>query len=230
MSNIVYKQLKRVYTTVGKLEFKNIQKTIKSFSNGKELSFLDAGSGLCTVPVYFSSKYPNMKFFCVDINDDLVALAKSYHFNAYKSNVLNLPFDDNTFDIVHCSHVIEHLRYPEVVEAIHELFRVCKKDGCVIIRTPLRVNHRFYNDIDHIRPYPPDSIINYFTNPQQQKVGIYTIEEVKRWFTRVYFEFDPNRYPYGFVRIINQLLKLSWLFIRFPFARPNNYGIVLKKK
>jgi ubiquinone/menaquinone biosynthesis C-methylase UbiE len=230
MSNFIKRQLEQVYTTVGQIEFKHIQRIIDLQKDKNEISFLDAGSGFCTVPIYFSKKNKNIRFSCVDLNDDLVELAKSHQFNAFKSNVLELPFEDNSFDIVHCSHVIEHLRYPEVIDAIHELFRVCKPDGMVIIRTPLRVNHRFYNDIDHIRPYPPDAILNYFKNQQQQRVGTFQVEELTRWYTRVYYEFDPNRHPYAIVKIINQLMKLSWLFVRFPFARPNNYGIVLKKK
>ncbi|MBN1252135.1 MAG: class I SAM-dependent methyltransferase [Bacteroidales bacterium] len=231
MSNFLKKQIEKVYIKSGEIEFKKIQKTIDKFNIEKEnLSVLDVGSGLCIFPLYFSKKNNKLKFSCVDINQELVELAKSHNFEAYKSNILNLPFDDNSFDIVHCSHVIEHLKYPDVINAINELFRVCKKNGIVIIRTPLRVNHRFYNDIDHIRPYPPDAIINFFNNEQQQQKGKIEIKEIKRWYTRVYFEFDYNRFPFKIVKSVNQFLKLMWLFINFPIDRPNNYGIVFKKK
>jgi len=45
-----------------------------------------------------------------------------------------LPYDDNKFDIVWCSEVIEHLRNP--AEAIQEMLRVTKPGGYLLLTTP----------------------------------------------------------------------------------------------
>lgn len=140
-----------------------------------------------------------------------------------------MSYDGDIFDVVHCSHVIEHLPYPQVIHALDELVRVCKNNGLIIIRSPLWVNHRFYNDIDHFRPYPPQSILNYFSNQQQQKVSRYKVKEVTRWYTKIYYEINPYLCDYKIVKYINLLLQLSWFLFNFPKDRPNNYGIVLRK-
>jgi len=45
-----------------------------------------------------------------------------------------LPFNDNTFDLIWCSEVIEHLINPQ--NAIKEFLRVTRPDGVLILTTP----------------------------------------------------------------------------------------------
>ncbi len=51
-------------------------------------------------------------------------------------SILEIPFDENTFDIVVSSEVIEHT--PDPGKAIHELFRVLKPGGILILSVPNR--------------------------------------------------------------------------------------------
>lgn len=46
----------------------------------------------------------------------------------------NLPFDDDIFDVVVCSEVIEHLFNP--IEALEEIRRVLKPEGFLVLTTP----------------------------------------------------------------------------------------------
>ena len=46
----------------------------------------------------------------------------------------NLPFDDDIFDVVVCSEVIEHLFNP--IEALEEIRRVLKPEGSLVLTTP----------------------------------------------------------------------------------------------
>jgi len=52
----------------------------------------------------------------------------------YKANITQLPFDSSSFDLITALDVIEHVEADE--RALQELFRVCKKDGRVIITVP----------------------------------------------------------------------------------------------
>ena len=45
-----------------------------------------------------------------------------------------LPYQSNTYDIVFCTDVLEHLEYPE--DIIAELVRICRIDGLVVIVVP----------------------------------------------------------------------------------------------
>ena len=57
--------------------------------------------------------------------------------NFVKSTVNNLPFQDDSFEIVTCSHLLEHLGV-NLITACKELLRVAK--GKVIIRVPSQVS------------------------------------------------------------------------------------------
>lgn len=46
----------------------------------------------------------------------------------------NLPFDDDIFDVVVCSEVIEHLFNP--IESLEEIQRVLKPEGYLVLTTP----------------------------------------------------------------------------------------------
>lgn len=226
---IIRKELDKYYHHTDMIEFEKISQNIKKYCHkNDQCLLLDVGSGLCDFINYIKKNHNHLIVKCIDINEDMVALAKDYGFDAKVASILKIPYDDDSFDIVHCSHVIEHLSYPDVVVALDELFRVVKDNGIVIIRSPLVMNHRFFNDIDHVRPYPPNAILNYYNNPQQQKVGKFKVKEVDRWYTKIAFEINYYVWDNYFTRMMNIVFKLSWNYLRFPFDRPNNYGIVLK--
>ncbi len=81
-----------------------------------------------------------------DLYDNVATLKKA----AYKKGTIyKLPFADNEFDVVTCSHTIEHLR--ELPAAINELKRVARKQ--VIIVTPCQRYYFFTMDL-HLNFYP----------------------------------------------------------------------------
>ena len=45
-----------------------------------------------------------------------------------KADICNLPFESNSFDVILCNHVLEHITDDK--KAMEELFRVMKKGGC----------------------------------------------------------------------------------------------------
>jgi SAM-dependent methyltransferase len=47
-----------------------------------------------------------------------------------------LPFTDNTFDYVYCSHVLEHFEKKEVFRIMEELHRICKPGAKIEIYVP----------------------------------------------------------------------------------------------
>lgn len=53
-----------------------------------------------------------------------------------KADIQNLPFEDNSFDVIFCNHVLEHVEDDK--KAISELFRVMKPGGWGILQVPIR--------------------------------------------------------------------------------------------
>jgi len=199
---------------------------LKKFSNRK-LEYLEAGSGTGRFPEILSKKYPNLLIKCIEINKELVNITKAKGLDTIQGNIIETTFKDSEFDIVHCSHVIEHLGYPQIADTLDELVRIIKKDGYLIIRSPL-MYPGFYFDIDHVRPYPPESIFNYFNNVQQQKTGKNKIKKIKIWYRReaLSLNFSPNVIK----RLINFSFRIMWTYIRFPFSKRNGYILILKKE
>lgn len=88
-------------------------------------TFLDVGCGGC--PEYYGLKerYDSIKYTGVDITPKLVAYNKSRGIDCVVGTATNLPFDDNSFDIVHSRHVTEHMK--NIEEPLLEFIRVAKK-------------------------------------------------------------------------------------------------------
>lgn len=118
------------YSKEGKISCKDIL----SFLKDKEYSnLLDVGCGTGYL-IDMLSKERQAKFYGVDLSDEMIKVAKSK--NILNSEFIqgtsnNLPFEDNTFDIVTCSQSFHH--YPYQIEAMKEAYRVLKKGGLYIL-------------------------------------------------------------------------------------------------
>jgi SAM-dependent methyltransferase len=68
---------------------------------------------------------PDAKWLCTDMQEgDGVDETADIH---------NLAYNDNSFQSVLCSEVLEHVQYPAV--GLYECYRVLKNDGCIILTT-----------------------------------------------------------------------------------------------
>ncbi len=115
----------------------NIDKSAKTL--------LDVGCGRGFLLNYIGD-HTNLATTGCDLYDEVATLKKA----AYKrGTIYKLPFEDNAFDVVTCSHTIEHLR--ELPEAIAELKRVAKKQ--LFIVTPCQ-RYYFYTLDHHLNFYP----------------------------------------------------------------------------
>ena len=68
-----------------------------------------------------------------------------------KADICALPFADNSYDLILCNHVLEHI--PNDRKAMQELFRVLKKGGTLIAQVPL--------DESRENTFEDDSIVDY---------------------------------------------------------------------
>lgn len=216
-----------------------VLKFLHQISDISNLTLLEVGCGMCKFVKKLKSQFPNMRITCIDINPKSIEIARVLGCEVICDDILNVPLQ-NKFDIVHCSHVIEHFKYPEVTKLLDFLVESVKKTGVVIIRTPL-LWEQFYFDIDHVRPYPPQAILNYYNMEQQQKQGKFRVQVVKLWFIT-----KPVRFKllqswnlcyhipilhglYDFlVNHINGILWGSWKRFRYPSTRPKTYVMAFR--
>jgi len=90
-----------------------------------------------------------------------------------KADAGHIPFKDNIFDIVVCSHVIEHTEYP--MKILSEARRIVKSEGYVLIEAP---NHA---DLENrIRIILGKSILPVkMEKPFEQHQWEYTLDELR---------------------------------------------------
>ncbi|RYZ46928.1 MAG: class I SAM-dependent methyltransferase, partial [Sphingobacteriales bacterium] len=108
-------------------------------------TLVDIGCGRGYVLDLLNEKRPELKTTGVDFHDN-VPLKNSDYVSA---NVESLPFADKSFDVVTCSHVIEHLK--DLPKAIAEMKRVARKQ--IIIATPCQ-RYYFYTLDLHVHFFP----------------------------------------------------------------------------
>lgn len=90
-------------------------------------SILDVGCGEGFIAEEILKQLPGVSYTGIDMSEEAVACAKELNPEATitTGDVLDLKFDDESFDLVICSEVLEHVKPP--IAALSELRRVTKK-------------------------------------------------------------------------------------------------------
>ena len=132
----------------------------------------------------------NLNYTTTDLNSPLADV---------KADICNLPFEDNTYDVIFCNHVLEHI--PDDIKAMQELYRVLKKGGMGIFQIPQDLNRdvtfednsitdrkeraKIFGQYDHVRIYGKD----YFD--KLRSVG-FKVDEVD--YTKTLLEEEITKY------------------------------------
>lgn len=106
-------------------------------------------------------KFENWNYTTCDLNSPLADI---------KSDICNLPFKNNSYDLILCNHVLEHI--PDHNKAISELYRILKKGGILIAQVPIdfskektfedfnitnnKERNKIFGQYDHVRVYGTD--------------------------------------------------------------------------
>lgn len=106
-------------------------------------------------------KMKNLDYITADLFSPIVDV---------KADILDLPFEDNEFDLVFCNHVLEHIE--DDAKAMKELYRVLKPKGMGIFQVPQEISrdHTYedfsitspeeraehFGQYDHVRIYGKD--------------------------------------------------------------------------
>jgi len=103
----------------------------------------------------------NLDYTTTDLNSPLADV---------KADICDLPFQDNSFDVILCNHVLEHI--PDDTKAMSELLRVMKPGGWGIFQIPQDLSRettfednsitdkkqraKVFGQYDHVRIYGRD--------------------------------------------------------------------------
>jgi ubiquinone/menaquinone biosynthesis C-methylase UbiE len=116
-------------------EYRYIE-TLRRLPNSREpIKILDIGTSPFTF--FIKETYPQYKVTTIDLNARLQTRceAKGVEFKKCDLGKDSIPFDDNSFDIVIFSEVLEHIFAPPL-KVLEEVRRVIKKEGVLILSVP----------------------------------------------------------------------------------------------
>lgn len=104
---------------------------------------------------------PNIDYLSADLDSSLAMV---------KMDITDIHYPDNSFDVIYCSHVLEHI--PDDQKAMRELCRVLRPGGWAILQVPLwgpktiedpsittpEDRERVFYQFDHVRHYGHDGV------------------------------------------------------------------------
>jgi len=93
----------------------------------------------------------------VEPNEDAVRRLRGAGLKVTQGKLPNLPFPEESFDVVHSRNVIEHLDIPTAYTLVTEGARVLKPGGYLIIASEVPTK-RFWDTFGHVKPYTPQAI------------------------------------------------------------------------
>lgn len=109
---------------------------------------MDLGCGSGKSVHMFKKKSPDIKWVGLDITNTItleLSQFKNSEFLVYDG--VNIPFKDNSFDIIYSNQVFEHVEHPK--ELLREVHRVLKPGGY------------FIGSVSQLEPYHAHSLYNY---------------------------------------------------------------------
>lgn len=109
-------------------------------------------------------KMKNLEYTSADLFSPIVDV---------KADIVDLPFEDNSFDVIICNHVLEHI--VDDRKAMSELYRVMKSGGWGIVQVPMKNSlEKTYEDFT-------------ITDPKERQKHFGQYDHV-RWYGMDYFD------------------------------------------
>ena len=147
----------------------NVGRDLSSIDS--EISILDAGCGEGFIDALLIDNYSSIRITGLEFAEEAIEIARKMNPKAeyVQSDITKMPFDDQSFDIVICTEVLEHLEKPD--KAISEIIRVAKK--YVLLTVPhepwfclgnllvLKNVSRLGNPLDHINHWNLNSFRSF---------------------------------------------------------------------
>jgi ubiquinone/menaquinone biosynthesis C-methylase UbiE len=193
-------------------------------------SILDVGCGNGWVAKEFLPKSKQVYSLDISVTNPAIAtklFPSEKHFGI-TADSFHLPFNDNSFDCVIASEIIEHVFDPSAF--IKELFRVVKKGGSLVITTPYNEKIIYYLCIHcnnktpanaHIHSFDEKKLESLYSGKDLESFKYETFGNKVLIFLRTYFIFQF--FPF-------RVWKLKDKFFNLIINKPVHIICVYKKK
>ncbi len=149
-----------------RLIFKYVNEKFNLFNSKEKIRLLHFAPEKIFYDIFSNNN--NIEYTACDL------FPEKYNYNGKtkitKADITKIPFSDNSFDFIICSHVLEHI--PNDLIAMSELYRVLTKNGNSILQVPIDYNReetyedhnittpegrlKAFGQDDHVRIYGKD--------------------------------------------------------------------------
>lgn len=218
-------------------------KTIQKFLNQKDLShleLLDIGSSTGIIDYQLAQKFG--KVCGIDIDSAAINFAKKRFKKANlifkKSDGLKLNFPTNSFDVVICTHIYEHVTNPQLL--MREIYRVLKPGGLCYFAA---INRLWPIEPHYDLPFLswlPKSLANRYTRMTKKATQYYEsplsywgLKKLTNQFKR--FEYTQqilkNPAEFGYEDSINSHIKVIACKLLSPLSKylaPTFFWVLVK--
>ncbi|WPR77407.1 class I SAM-dependent methyltransferase [Algoriphagus sp. NG3] len=192
---------------------------------------LDVGPGIGA----FSEYCERSDFFLLEGNSETVEFLRRKYENVFFGNIPRIPFESNFFDLIHCSHIVEHLNPQELYEFLIEMDRTLKIGGNIVISTPM-LWENFYNDLSHVKPYNPQIFEKYLCGVDSNNLTRPAVSSSYK-LTKLVFRYRDNFERFNLTNlkpnnILNRFVNsIFWRLTKngLVFLEKTGYTIVLRK-
>ena len=125
-----------------------LKNVLKVQESNQHQTVLDLGCGQGTSLKYFNELNNNIDWYGIDIEKSPEVLSREETNEKFITfDGINIPFNDNYFDLIYCKQVFEHVKNPR--ELLKEVYRVLKSGGYLVGST------------SHLEPFHSYSYWNY---------------------------------------------------------------------
>lgn len=120
-------------------------------------------------------------------------------------NKIPYPFEDNTFDEILASHILEHLN--NFNQVINELYRIAKPGGIIKVFAPFFLNTKYFGDPDHKIPFSIRTFDNYeyLENKKLKFYEKWKLNHQTNYKTQAKFEILEKKFN------VSNFIPLRWL-------------------
>lgn len=210
--NVVYSKENKPYTEYPKQLARYL---FDSFNMKENDKMLEIGCGRGEMLKHF--KEFGLEVQGIDLSPEAPNFNKDIDIKVGNVEENDLPYDDNTFDVIYSKSVLEHFYYPE--KYVKEAYRVLKPGGLILTLVPdWEANYKtYFDDYTHRTPFTKVSLENILKIHEFENVKVYKFRQLPllwkypklNYLSAIITPFVPVRTKNKFLRWSREIMLIG---------------------